>query len=277
MMMKSDIPSENIQAGDVDQRLIESETRYRSLYNNAPVMLNSVDSAGTLLTVNNHWLATLGYGREEVLGRLASDFLTESSREYLTKVAATAFSDRDSVSGIELQMVKKDGDIIDVQLSAVVERDQNGQISEVLGFLVDVTRKKRQEEELRYHREQLEELVDRRTAALSRVNRRLVNEVDERRQAEADVIQLNLELLSIQAAGTAVASSLDIHQVIYTLNEQMMGLLGMDGCKISDWDQESGMLSAVPESSSVHWYGIRATNTVMNVDDYPLTRRVIED
>ena len=35
--------------------LHESEARYRSLYNDTPVMLHSIDHDGRLVAVNDHW------------------------------------------------------------------------------------------------------------------------------------------------------------------------------------------------------------------------------
>ena len=61
------------------RELEEIAARYRSLYNNTPVMMHSIDSEGRLITVNDYWLQTLGYERSEVLGRRSIDFLTEAS------------------------------------------------------------------------------------------------------------------------------------------------------------------------------------------------------
>ena len=39
------------------------------VFNRAPVMMHSVDREGRLAKVNRRWLRTLGYRRDEVLGR----------------------------------------------------------------------------------------------------------------------------------------------------------------------------------------------------------------
>ena len=54
----------------------ESEERYRRIYNNTPVMLHSVDRDGRLLSVSDHWLTVLGYGRGEVIGEMVVTFMT---------------------------------------------------------------------------------------------------------------------------------------------------------------------------------------------------------
>ena len=49
--------------------LRQREKRYRTLYNNAPAMMHSVDVAGDLANGNDFWLETPGYSYMEVIGR----------------------------------------------------------------------------------------------------------------------------------------------------------------------------------------------------------------
>ena len=69
-----------------EQALIESERRYRELYERTPAMLHSIDVQGRLISVSDLWLRTLGYDWVEVLERKSSDFLTPASREYARQV-----------------------------------------------------------------------------------------------------------------------------------------------------------------------------------------------
>ena len=47
------------------------------LFDEAPVMVYSIDESCSLLKVNRRWLAEMGYQAEEVLGHECSEFLTE--------------------------------------------------------------------------------------------------------------------------------------------------------------------------------------------------------
>ena len=49
--------------------LRQREKRYRTLYNNTPAMMHSVDVAGDLANGNDFWLETPGYSYMEVIGR----------------------------------------------------------------------------------------------------------------------------------------------------------------------------------------------------------------
>jgi PAS domain S-box-containing protein len=66
-----------------EMALRESEERFRLLYEQAPLSYQALDERGHLIEVNQAWLDTLGYTREEVIGRWFGDFLTPESRVYL--------------------------------------------------------------------------------------------------------------------------------------------------------------------------------------------------
>jgi len=131
-----------------EEELRQSEERYRSLYNDTPVMLHSIDHAGRLVSVSNYWLETLGYERSEVLGRISSEFLTAASRSYATETVLPEFFRTGSCKEVPYQIVKKNGEILNVLLSAIAERDSEGKVVRSLAVMVDVTERKGMEEEI---------------------------------------------------------------------------------------------------------------------------------
>ena len=128
--------------------LAESERRFRMLYVKTPAMLHSIDDRGRLLAVSDHWLAQMGYTRQEVLGRPSSDFMTEESKRYAKEVVLPEFFRTGSCTDIPYQLVTKDGRVLDVLLSATSEREDDGTIVRSLAVMVDVTRQLRAEEAL---------------------------------------------------------------------------------------------------------------------------------
>ncbi len=133
------------------RRVLErSEETYRALYRKTPAMLHSIDQEGRLVDVSDGWLEALGYTREEVIGRKASEFLTENSRGYAETTAIPEFIRTGSAESLEYQFVKKSGEVIDILLSAVAEYDDAGNFERSLAVLTDVTDKKRAEDELRF-------------------------------------------------------------------------------------------------------------------------------
>ena len=134
--------------------------RYQYLYNHTPVMMHSIDRDGKMNSVNEYWLQTLGYKESEVLGRPSTDFLTEESRRRAVEENLPRFWKTGVVKNIEYQMVKKNGDVIDVHLSAVAEFDDEGKIDHTLAFIVDVTERRRTEEELGLSEERFQKIFE---------------------------------------------------------------------------------------------------------------------
>ncbi len=125
----------------------QSEVRYRDLYNKTPVMMHSVDGEGRIVKVNNHWLKTLGYRRDKVLGRMPTDFLTPESRHWSEKVGMPRFFKQGHCHEVPYDFVTRDGRVLKVLLSATLERDKAGNVLKAQATLVDVTDVKRAEAE----------------------------------------------------------------------------------------------------------------------------------
>ena len=130
-----------------EKSLKESEERYRRLYQQAPVMLNTVDPNGRIMSVNNQWLQTLGYRHEEVIGHNILDFITDESKqrsidEVLPRLFALGF-----VKDEPYQMVTQKGSVIDVLLSVYSKRDPDGKFEQFTASILDISDHKRSEEE----------------------------------------------------------------------------------------------------------------------------------
>jgi len=131
-----------------DENLIASEERYRALYTNTPAMLHSINSEGHLLNVSRHWLSTLGYEEKEVVGRKFTDFLTSGSRRLAENVIFPQFFREGSVEDVPYQMLKKNGAVIDVVLSATSQHTLDGRFLHSLAVVTDVTDRNRAEAQL---------------------------------------------------------------------------------------------------------------------------------
>jgi PAS domain-containing protein len=59
--------------------------RLRLLYENAPAMIHSINRHGYITDVTDFWLETMGFQRDEVLGRHITEFLTEESSRQATE------------------------------------------------------------------------------------------------------------------------------------------------------------------------------------------------
>lgn len=131
-----------------EEALRQSEENFRALYNRTPVMLHSINQEGEVVSVSDYWLEVMGYDREEVLGRHISDFMTAASRREMLEVRFPKFLETGRARDLEYQWVKKNGEIMDVLVSAILDRDETGRILRSMGVVVDVTARKRAEEAL---------------------------------------------------------------------------------------------------------------------------------
>ncbi len=99
--------------------------------------------------------------------------------------------------------------------------------------------KRRTEEELDAYRDQLENLVEDRTAELTSVNAQLQQEVQERQRAEAEIIQRNAGLAALNAIAATISQSLELETILNTALEMTLSVLEMEVGAIFLLDQDT--------------------------------------
>ncbi len=144
----------------IENKLRKNEEIYRRLYNETPAMLHSIDKNGKVISVSDRWLDVLGYEREEVIGRDSVDFLTEHSRQYALNESIPALFKTGSITEIPLQFVKKNGQIAEILLSAITEKDDKGEVIRSLAHLKDITERKIAEEKTAESNHRLMTILD---------------------------------------------------------------------------------------------------------------------
>lgn len=128
----------------VEIALAESESRFRQIYENSPVMMHSIDVHGLVRNVNKRWLEETGYTREEVLGRKIDFIMTPESAQRAFSTMIPILWREGHVKDVSYQYVRKDGTILDVLLdSEVMEDPAWGKIS--LSTVRNVTEQKKAE------------------------------------------------------------------------------------------------------------------------------------
>ena len=75
VLLAGDDSTERQQA---EQKLLEYEETYRALYGNSPILVQSIDRTGRLVSVSSSWLEALGYERKEVIGHRSVEYRRES-------------------------------------------------------------------------------------------------------------------------------------------------------------------------------------------------------
>lgn len=137
--------------------LIESESKYRNLFENGSDLLCIHDLEGKLLETNLQYKEKYGWHREELEGlnirQLMPDRHKPKLDEYLARIVAKG-SDDGYVKGYT-----KSGEEIILEYRNTLVLDENGQPCAVQGAARDVTQRFRYEKELRESREKYKELI----------------------------------------------------------------------------------------------------------------------
>jgi PAS domain S-box-containing protein len=145
---------------EAEEALAEYAAQVHDLYNHAPCGYHSLDSESAIVQINDTELAWLGYTREEVVGRLKfPDLLTPASQKVFRE-NFPRFKARGFVKDLEYEMVRKDGTILPVSLSATVVRDEAGNYVMSRGTIYDITDRKRAEEALKEKEAMLRLILD---------------------------------------------------------------------------------------------------------------------
>jgi PAS domain S-box-containing protein len=151
----------------INRELEELKERYRDLYENAPTMYFSLDGTGRFIECNETLARTLGYDRDEVVGK-RYDFLLPESQASLFDTRFARFLEAGTIE-VSSRWVKAKGEIIDVWVTGTAVRDASGRILHSRSVAQDVTARVRLEAELHEKNERLARTID----ELSRRNQEL--------------------------------------------------------------------------------------------------------
>ena len=126
-----------------------ADSKYRQLYQSTPAMLHTLDAEGLIVTVTDHWLQKLGYKREEVVGKPVIDFYSEADRKRFAAGRLQELISGGDFLNQKRQLVTRNGQVIDLIMSAITDRDAAGRVRRMLVASKDVTERNRAERALR--------------------------------------------------------------------------------------------------------------------------------
>ncbi|MDH4209164.1 MAG: PAS domain S-box protein, partial [Anaerolineae bacterium] len=172
----------------MEQALIESEERYRSLFQNSRDAICIVSRDLEVLDVNRAALDLFGYAREEMreLDIQASSVYPVEGREFRRRMDAEGY-----VRDYEMTLRRKEGTHTSCLLTFTARRDSGGGILRYEGIIRDVTEQKRLQQNIWLYARQI-------TQAQEEERKRIARELhDETVQALATL------LLDIEAIGRA--------------------------------------------------------------------------
>lgn len=161
------------------EALLESERKYRALFDQSADAIFLVGRDGAVLELNQSGCDLLGYGPEDFRTLFAKDALaTKEEHDELMK----KLMEDGSIKDFEVRLVTKQGQLLDGMITASTLRDENGTVIANHGIMRDITAQKRYEARLRASLEEKEIL-------LKEINHRVKNN-----------LQIISSLLSLQSS-----------------------------------------------------------------------------
>jgi len=166
------LQQELVERKKAQELLRVSEERFRGIYENSTVGMYRTTPDGRILLNNQALLQMLGFESFEDLNlrNLEHDGFEKGYER--SKFIQQIETDGE-LHGFESAWKRKDGSIIHIQESAKAIRDADGRVLYYEGTVVDITERKRAEDEIRRLNDELEIRVRDRTAQLEAANKEL--------------------------------------------------------------------------------------------------------
>lgn len=187
----------------------------------------STDLNGNIISWNHGAERIYGYSKKEAIGKPVSFLYREEERETLPNKVINKLKESGDYD-LELWCLKNSGEEVFVHLSLSVLKDANGDPKGLIGYSLDITERKKIEEDLKVLNEELEQKVKRRTNKLALANKELENEVNERREIEKKLREEEIKYRSLieQIPAITFLAKPEINTGMIYVSPQIKELLG---------------------------------------------------
>jgi two-component system cell cycle sensor histidine kinase/response regulator CckA len=130
------------------EQVKQSERLYADLYDYSPDMYHSIDQYGIIRSCNLTESEMLGYPKEQIVGKSVLLLYPASYHDTVHANLRKLFTGGQELRGIEEQIARADGSLIDVSVNTSLVKDVNGHPTLVRTVLRDITEKKKMEEKI---------------------------------------------------------------------------------------------------------------------------------
>ncbi len=127
---------------EAEQKLQSVESRYRTIFENSAVAITMADEQERLVSWNRFTETLLHMGAEDLLLRPVQSLYP--AQEW-TRIRACNVRQRGMQHHLETRMIRKDGRVIDVDISLSVLKNSEGQATGSIGVIRDISERKQAE------------------------------------------------------------------------------------------------------------------------------------
>lgn len=132
---------------EVQVKVMNSEDRFRSLFEEAPIGYQSLDFEGKILEVNQRWTEILGYSKAEVIGTSFGDYFPKDKTTLFIE-SFPHFKETGYIHS-ELSLIHKSGKLITAELDGRVSYNRDGSFKQTHCIIQDISLRKETEAELK--------------------------------------------------------------------------------------------------------------------------------
>lgn len=183
LVHQTELQAQNEELQRAHAELEESRNRYYILYNSSPVFYLSLDKDGLVTEINLTGTTMLGLERDLIIGRPFWQFiLSEDRPNCLDLIEKARFTGVRQMGEVRVLQGLREARHVSMEITPREDSEDNGTSLQV--SLIDITDRKRIEEELCRYSEDLEYIVRERTIELEERNLLLQEEISERKRYE---------------------------------------------------------------------------------------------
>ncbi|MFA6598199.1 MAG: PAS domain S-box protein [Ignavibacteriaceae bacterium] len=143
-----------------EQKVRESEKRFRTIFDQAPIAIALLDKQGHPVISNLPLSKMTGYSSAELSKMKFTDFTFPEDIDKDMNQFSDLIDGKISMYSMEKRYIHKNGNIVWANLFVTMLRDENGMPGEIIGMVEDITERKRTEEKLRGSEERFRHSFD---------------------------------------------------------------------------------------------------------------------
>jgi PAS domain S-box-containing protein len=133
-----------------EQALMESEKRFRSIFENAGAGMNTITLEGRFLQTNNAFREFIGYSEDELQTRTVFDLTAPEDRERTRHLFDDVRQGRKTTFNYEKRFLRKDGEAVWGAVTTAWQFDAHGTPLHAVGLVQDITELRALENQLRH-------------------------------------------------------------------------------------------------------------------------------